>query len=258
MKTKQVLLSALLFLSACTAFAWGPKGHAVVADVAASHISRKAAKKIENILDGHTMVDVSSWMDGLRGIPKYEHVRTWHYLNIDPGYTYETMEKNPAGDVYIKLFHVIEQLKSGKLSHEDEKDYLRFLIHMVGDLHCPMHAGYRFDVGGNLHDVQWFGKLTSLHSVWDSKLIESCRPWSYSEWTENIDITDKKEIRRITGSPIDAWRDECLVVRDDIYANSPKGADLSYAYCEKYAVAVQKQLLYAGLRLAMLLDEIYK
>ena len=49
------------------------------------------------------MVDVSSWMDGLRGIPKYEHVRTWHYLNIDPGYTYETMEKNPAGDVYIKL-----------------------------------------------------------------------------------------------------------------------------------------------------------
>ena len=192
MKTKQVLLSALLFLSACTAFAWGPKGHAVVADVAASHISRKAAKKIENILDGHTMVDVSSWMDGLRGIPKYEHVRTWHYLNIDPGYTYETMEKNPAGDVYIKLFHVIEQLKSGKLSHEDEKDYLRFLIHMVGDLHCPMHAGYRFDVGGNLHDVQWFGKPTSLHSVWDSKLIESCRPWSYSEWTENIDITDKK------------------------------------------------------------------
>lgn len=82
MKTKQVLLSALLFLSACTAFAWGPKGHAVVADVAASHISRKAAKKIENILDGHTMVDVSSWMDGLRGIPKYEHVRTCSYLGI--------------------------------------------------------------------------------------------------------------------------------------------------------------------------------
>lgn len=226
--------------------------------MAASHISKKTAKKIENILDGQTMVDVSSWMDGLRGVPEYEHVRTWHYLNIDPGHTYDTMEKNPDGDVYIKLFHVIEQLKSGSLSHEKEKDYLRFLIHMVGDLHCPMHTGYRFDVGGNLHDVQWFGKPTSLHSVWDSKLIESCRPWSYSEWTKNIDITDKKEIRSITGSPIDVWRDECLVVRDDVYANSPKGANLSYDYCEKYAGVVQKQLLYAGLRLAVLLDEIYK
>lgn len=258
MKTKHIFLSVILFLSACTAFAWGPKGHAVVADVAASHISKKTAKKIEKVLDGQTMVDVSSWMDGLRGVPEYEYVRTWHYLNIDPGYTYDTMEKNPAGDVYIKLFHVVEQLKSGSLAHEKEKDYLRFLIHMVGDLHCPMHAGYRFDVGGNLHEVQWFGKSTSLHSVWDSKLIESCRPWSYSEWTKNIDITDKKEIKRITGSPIDVWRDDCLAMRDDIYASSPKGTNLSYAYCDKYVGAVQKQLLYAGLRLAMLLDEIYE
>lgn len=91
---------------------------------------------------------------------------------------------------------MVEQLKSRTLSAEDQRDYLRYLIHMVGDMHCPMHAGHRSDLGRNTVPVKWFGAPTNLHSIWDSKLVDSCRPWSYSEWTANIDRNLTKEDHR--------------------------------------------------------------
>lgn len=151
MKTRVLMILAAVLAAVNLSFAWGPKGHAVVADIAARHISKKTAQKIDAVLGGETMVDVSSWADNVRKDPRYAHTATWHFVNVDPGYTYQTMPKDPAGDVYVKLLEITEALKSDTLSAEQEKVNLMLLIHLVGDLHCPMHVGHRDDLGGQPH-----------------------------------------------------------------------------------------------------------
>ena len=64
------------------------------------------------------------------------------------------------------------------------------LIHLIGDMHCPMHAGRKQDRGGNGTTVKFFGKKSNLHSVWDSDLLESTHRWSYTEWQKQIDRVD--------------------------------------------------------------------
>ncbi len=258
MKTRVLMILAAVLAAVNLSFAWGPKGHAVVADIAARHISKKTAQKIDAVLGGETMVEVSSWADNVRKDPRYAHTATWHFVNVDPGYTYQTMPKDPAGDVYVKLLEITEALKSDTLSAEQEKVNLMLLIHLVGDLHCPMHVGHRDDLGGNRIPVQWFGQPTNLHSVWDSKLVDACRPWSYSEWTENIDRNlTPEQIRRITQPSVMEWMEQTMALCEDIYANTPSEGNYSYDYSFQYAPAVKQQFLQAGLRLARLLEEIY-
>ncbi|MDD4820807.1 MAG: S1/P1 nuclease [Flavobacteriales bacterium] len=258
MKIRTLAIIAISLFFSINIYAWGPKGHAIVADIAQHHLNKNTAKKVSEVLDGQTMVSVASWMDGLRGKQGYEYVYTWHFLNVDPGLTYDTAPKEPKGDVYSKLITVVDSLKSGKLSQKKEKDLLRYVIHMVADMHCPMHAGYKYDSGGNARKLMWFDKETSLHSVWDSKLLESAHAWSYSEWTANLDIKDKAKISEITSSDLAVWREQTLAFRDTVYAASPAGAKLSYAYVDQFTAGAERQLLNAGLRLARILNEIYK
>ena len=64
------IISILMLFNGISAFAWGPKGHDVVAEIASRHISKKTAARIDKILEGKTMVYYSSWMDGIKGIPE--------------------------------------------------------------------------------------------------------------------------------------------------------------------------------------------
>ena len=131
------------------------------------------------------------------------------------------------------------------------------LIHLVGDMHCPMHAGHKSDRGGNGTQVTYFGKSKKLHSVWDSEIVESAHRWSYTEWQKQIDRLGRKQCRAIVqGTPND-WIEECVALADDVYRNSTTGANLSYDYVAQYAPVVEQQLLKGGLRLAALLEEIY-
>lgn len=257
MKNKILLLLTISFTSV-TMWAWGPKGHDVVAEIASRHISKKTAAKIDKILDGKTMVYYSSWMDGIKGLPAYKHTYSWHFLNVDPGLTYETAPLDSRGDVYSKTVAIIDTLKAGGLSHEKEKDLLRFLIHMVGDIHCPMHVGYARDLGGNRVQVMWFDTPTNLHSVWDSKLIESVHNWSYGEWADNIDINDKEKISSITAGDVAMWRDDVLSRVGRCYDAVPQDGRMGYPYINAFTEDVEYMLLVAGLRLSKILDDIYK
>lgn len=153
---KRIFIFALVAVCAATeAFAWGGKGHDVVAYVAECHLSRRAAKRITKILDGHSPVYYANWMDNASHTPEYAHTSTWHYANVDEGYTYETMPRNEKGDVVTALNDIVSRLRRGGLTHEEENMALRMLIHLMGDLHCPMHAGHKSDLGGNTVEVKF-------------------------------------------------------------------------------------------------------
>ena len=240
---KKLFLISLCLLFARGAFAWGQKGHDVTAYIAECHL---------------TPVYIANWLDFASYWPEYAYSKTWHYLNIDEGQTLETMPRNPKGDVLTAVTEITEKLKSGKLTPEEETLNLKMLIHLVGDMHCPMHLGRLSDLGGNKRPVRFFGRETNLHSAWDTNIPEAVHNWSYSEWQQQIDrLTDEEAAQIVAGEPAD-WVKETHEICKEIYDFSPEGTKISYDYIFKYTPVVEKQFLRGGRRLARLLNEIYQ
>lgn len=255
---RKFVLICLTLLIPILSLAWGPKGHDTVAYIAEKHLSKKTLKKVQEVLDGHSLVYVANWMDNASHTTEYAHTKTWHYVNVDPSEgSYADSKKEAKGDVVTAINAIVEHLKSGELSPEAEQAELMMLIHLVGDMHCPMHAGYKSDRGGNGTEVKYFGKQRKLHSVWDSEIVESAHRWSYSEWQYQVDRANKREQKAISmGTPND-WIEETVELARDIYERSTTGGNLSYDYVAYYAPVIEQQFLKGGIRLASLLDDIY-
>ena len=253
---KRLIISLLTLCTTLTAFGWGQKGHDAIAYIAECNLRPEVYQKVVKLLGGHSLVYYANWMDNASNSDAYRYTKTWHYANVDKGYTYATMTKNPKGDVVMAINQIVKALKSDRLTAEQQAVQLKFLIHLVGDIHAPMHAGRLSDLGGNKTYVTYFGKKTKLHSLWDTPLVEDIHRWSYTEWQRQIDRLSRKECRAIVqGTPND-WIEECVAIADDVYRNST-GTNLSYDYVAHYAPVVEQQLLKGGLRLAALIEEIY-
>ena len=256
-----------LLLSSISTFAWGPTGHDVVAAIAEQHLSKKAKKEISKLLDGKSIVYYSSWMDNIQNSPYWENgydkTKTWHYANVDKGHTYETMEKNKDGDVVNGLEMLTKEMKENyaQLTDSMKVDYLKMIVHMVGDLHCPMHAGRLSDRGGNGTKVKWFGQNTNLHSIWDSKMIDSARKWSYSEWVEHLDRANKKYRKSVMRGTYEEWFMDTVDGAASLYEYVENmGVDnpnLSYQYVYDFSPLLEDRLLVGGYRLAYVLNTIF-
>ena len=268
---KRITITSILLISMFvnfTASAWGPTGHDVVAAIAEQHLSKKAKKEISKLLDGKSIVYYSSWMDNIQNSPYWENgydkTKTWHYANVDKGHTYETMEKNKDGDVVNGLEMLTKEMKENyaQLTDSMKVDYLRMIVHMVGDLHCPMHAGRLSDRGGNGMKVKWFGQNTNLHSVWDSKIVASARNWSYSEWVENLDRTSKEYKKNVTVGSYRDWFAETVENAASIYEYvedlGQENPNLSYQFVYDFSPMLEESMLNGGYRLAHILNYIFE
>lgn len=255
----KILAVAACLISACvSAGAWGQKGHNITCAIAQKHLSKKAQKRINEIFEGRSIVYWSSWMDNASHTPEYAYTKTWHYKNIDADETYDNAAQNENGDVLTAIEAQIKALKSGELNKEQENIALRMLVHLVGDLHCPMHMGHKSDSGGNRWQVQFFNNGKNLHGIWDSDMIESAHKWTHSEWVEEIDRVDKAQYRKITQGSLSDWGRETYEAASSIYANTPVGSKISYDEVSYWTPLVEQQLLKGGLRLASILNELFR
>jgi hypothetical protein len=259
----------LVFLTPSTAFGWGAKGHNVIAHIAQNHLSPRAGREVTRLLGGYNMAYWSAWADGLRDDPRYDTFSTWHYANADEGFTYATAPKNPEGDVFTAVSHCVEQLSARTTGDTLKSMYLKLLIHFVGDMHCPMHAGRAGDRGGNEVPVTFLGTPGNLHRMWDSQLIDAARPWSALEWALNIDRRMTRDQRRalISGvpgghparTPDEAmwleWMEQTVATAHTLYADTPD--KVSWPYINRYTPLAERKLLEAGHRLAWLLNKIF-
>ncbi len=260
-------LSLVLMLNSATLFGWGPKGHDVVAAIAEKHLSEETKAILNEILDGHSIVYYSSWMDSIQNSPewesKYSHTKTWHYANVDKGETYQTMKKNEKGDVVTALTTITEKLKTFYPDnlYSIEADDIKMIIHMVGDMHCPMHAGRLSDLGGNRMKVRWFGRNTNLHSTWDSKMIDSARTWSYSEWCEHLDILDPEHVQMYWSGSFEEWFVETVGMAAQVYEYvenlGEENPNLSYQFVYDFSPMLEDRLVVGGIRLAYVLNSIF-
>lgn len=257
MKRNFLLLVAVVG-TAVSAFAWGQKGHDVTAYIAEKHLSEQVKAKVEAALDGHSLVYYSNWLDNASNNPEYRYTKTWHFKNVDVGQTVLSTPTASTGDIVSAIKDIVNKLKNGNLSHEDENIALRMLIHLVGDMHQPMHMGRNDDRGGNKIKITSFNRDTNLHSYWDTELVDFVHKWSYSEWQFQIDRASAEDAEKIVAGDIESWAQESVNIATDIYNDTPEGTRVSFNYGAKYAPVIEQQFLKGGLRLAHLLSTIYQ
>ncbi|MDZ7689820.1 MAG: S1/P1 nuclease [Balneolaceae bacterium] len=197
----------------------------------------------------------STWMDEIRSDSAYNYTHAWHWVTIPNGMSYAETEKNPDGDLIKALNDILADLKKGDLSATEEQEKLKMLIHLVADIHQPLHVGTGKDRGGNDVDVEWFWEPSNLHSVWDSGMIDDSK-LSYTEFAESVNHPTKEELRKWQTTGVMDWAQESMQLRDQVY-DLPEDRQLAYEYKYKYFHIVEKRILQAGVRLADLLNEIY-
>lgn len=255
MRLKVISILLVMIFSSSQAFSWGQTGHRAIGEVASKYLNKKAKKKLNAILNGESLAIASVWMDEVRSDKAYNYTADWHWVSIPDGKTYEETEKNPNGDIIMTIERLIKELNAGGLSAKNEQEYVKMLIHLVGDIHQPCHVGNGEDKGSNDVKVQWFGKSSNLHKVWDSEMIDG-KNLSYTELAKAVDVATKDTVEKWQNDPLDTWVREVIAMRSQVY-DFPDDKKLRYEYAYKNWDTVQQQLVKAGVRLAEVLNQIY-
>ncbi|MDB9888235.1 S1/P1 nuclease, partial [Polaribacter sp.] len=208
------------------------------------------------LLKGQSLAFVSTFADEIKSDRKYREFSAWHYVNMGIDESYEAAEKNPKGDLVTAIAKCVSVLKDPKSKEEDKVFYLKMLVHFVGDLHQPMHIGQKEDRGGNRIKVEWFGKGTNLHSVWDTKMIEAWN-MSYIELANNAKDLSEAQLKAIEKGSVEDWVNEVHEITKELYSSVKEGENLRYRYSYDHFGTVRDQLQRGGIRLAKILNDIY-
>ncbi len=251
---KKTSLFVLLIGFVFNAFGWGATGHRAVGYVAEQHLSKKARLAIEKILRGQSLAMAGTWMDDIKSDSLYDNTHDWHWVTIQTGETYEKSVKNPKGDLVMTLERLIAELKSKKLSSKQEAEHLKMIIHLIGDIHQPLHVGFGTDQGGNQVKLTWFGTNSNLHRVWDADMIDGSK-LSYTELANAWPKADATRIKTLQQASVRDMANEAMTFRKQVYAYGD--GKLGYDYNYQNFNTVLEQIQKAGIRLAGVLNQIY-
>ncbi|CDF80140.1 S1/P1 nuclease [Formosa agariphila KMM 3901] len=235
---------------------WGPTGHRVVGKIADNYLKRSTKRAIEKLLNRQSLAFVSTYGDEIKSDDRYKKFGTWHYVNMDANQSYEDSKKNPKGDAVTGAEYCVSVLKDKNATDEDKAFYLKLLIHIIGDIHQPMHVGLAEDKGGNDIKVKWMGKSTNLHRVWDSDMINGY-DMSYTELANNADALSKEQIKVIEAGTIIDWVNDTHVLANAVYKDVNKDDNLGYKYAYNNLNIARSQIQKGGIRLAKLLNDIF-
>lgn len=252
---KKHIICILLLFILVKAYPWGQNGHRVVGKIAESYLTNKAKKNIEDILGHLTLAEVSTFMDEIKSNPRYNHMNPWHYCTIPDDKTYEEAGRPEEGDAIQTIDRLIKELKTKEFTDEDEAFALKCLVHLIGDIHQPLHVGNGNDRGGNDIKLEYFREPSNLHRVWDTGMIEA-QNMSYTEYTEWINHPTDEQMEKWVNSSLMDWIYESKSYRDQVY-DLPDNMKISYEYNYRNIDLVNQRLLQAGIRLAKVLNEIY-
>ena len=183
------LLFTVSILYSAEAYSWGIIGHRTIAEIAENHISNKSKRKLKKIIGKQNLAYIANWPDFVKSdtLNTYKETEVWHYVNVKSNQNFTEFEKSLKEINTPNLYNQIikqKEIITNKNSSKDEKVVaLKFLVHLMGDLHQPMHVGRAEDLGGNLIQLTFNRDQTNLHSLWDTKLVDYQR-YSYKEFAK--------------------------------------------------------------------------
>jgi S1/P1 Nuclease len=256
-KSFKTLVFALIFFFTTSglpeySFGWGRTGHDIVVQIAFHFLKDDVKQNVISYLDGRTPEEASNWMDSIRSNPEYDFMKPWHYIDLEKGKSFvPSTEENLINRLiitYNKLGH------KQTLSHAQIDTGLLILIHLIGDLHQPLHTGYPEDEGGNTVDVKFLGTSTTLHHVWDDDIIDS-EKITAADCLQLYNNYTQKQIDSITAINFIVWMNQGRKYLTSVYGFSDFTIDSKYV--AKNKLIIKKQLLFAGLRLAFVLEKLF-
>ena len=250
------LFFGAIFIGNAAEYDWGKTGHRTVGKVAEGYLKGKTKRKLAELLNGQSLALISTFGDDIKSDRRFDKFYTWHYINMPFDVKYENSEKNPKGDIVSGIAICKKFIRDKNTSKEERIFYLKLLVHLMGDLHQPMHVGRAEDKGGNTIQVQWFNNGTNLHSVWDSKMINNYG-MTYTELANNSDKISREQVKNLQKGTITDWANETHQLAIKVYNSVEIGENLRYEYMYKNFGMVRSQLQKGGIRLAKVLNELF-
>jgi len=273
------LVLVLVALATKPARAWGEKGHFIIVAIADRHLTDRARAGIREILGDRSIVDMrlASWADEIRRSAHYRrtypHNERWHFVDIP----FAAHSFDPDRDCWHHncIVHQLPRftriLADKDSDPEKRKEALLFVLHLVGDLHQPLHCAERNgDHGGTLLTVEYprhTDDELSLHFVWDENLVNAgIEGRDLGEYARDLDadITPDQISSWSRGHYRDwVWETHRVAVKS-AYRDA-EGRELSASgtvildkdYVRKNREVVKEQLRKAGIRLAKVLNDAF-
>lgn len=248
------ILCCILLALPLPGLAWGPAAHRMVGELASHKLTPAAQAEVRQLLGRETLADVAPWADELRGMKGRETLARatakLHYVNFgDSSCQYVPRRDCPRGKCTVAAIERYAAiLGDRKRPRAERAEALRFLVHFIGDIHQPLHAGYRPDRGGLKFQVRWQGRGSNLHRVWDSPVLASRR----LGWQAHARELGRKPLPRANGTPAQWAEESCRITRDEgIY---PRNRNLDAAYAKRMRPIAERRVREAAARLAELLE----
>jgi hypothetical protein len=292
MRDGEIEKSARWFLCACvalagviaprSALAWGNEGHRIIAAIARSYLTPAVLGRVDSLLAAdtdplaaHDMLSAATWADAYR--TNHRETAQWHFADIELSkpdlaaacFGFPAPAKpasaGPAQDCLVDRINAFAAELSDPATPQPEKILaLKFVLHLVGDLHQPLHASDNQDRGGNCVRLALGGPRTSnLHSFWDTALVEGMGSDAVAVASELRAKITSAQIRAGRKGDPTAWAMESFgVAKTMVYTlgtqpgcdpnSAPISLPAGYQSTAEKAAAVQLQR--AGLRLASVLN----
>ena len=253
-------LAVITLVAGCLpTFAWGPEGHSLVARIADAQLTPAARARVAAILGSDSsMASIASWADQVR--PSRAATAPWHYVDIPIDQPHLDMARDcPKGDCVIaKIEEFRKALNDPAIAPDQLREDLMFLIHFVGDMHQPLHCSDNQDKGGNDVKVEFHGKPTNLHSLWDSGLLS--RMGTEDQLFSPLSRESARRAGKWSKGTVDDWAEGAhKAAQKTVYGRLPKVAagtpvPIDAAYEKKADPLIREQIEKAGARLAAVLN----
>jgi nuclease S1 len=267
---RKLVVAALLVVFAMpgNAWAWGRLGHRLVARVAEQRLSENARLAVLQLLEpGESLADASTWADDHK--KSIHGSGAWHYVDVPldyPQYDPQFAGEDPSmGCIVPKLRQFADAVADPTLPIEDRRIALRFVVHLMGDLHQPLHVGDNHDRGGNQTQVRFYDRGTNMHRLWDFNMIELV-DYNEAQWLQILSPRGpgaaRQEMFALAGT-VEDWATESLLAARAAYHEPETGERivsgyrLGDAYIEANLPVVRQRLYLAGARLAGTLNQIF-
>lgn len=276
--TRFLLIAGLCCLLPATAWAWARLGHALVGEIAQRHLTPATRAEVATLLAGEptpTLAGVASWADDLRDTDpaRFRATSRWHFVNARDNSCHLVLARDcPDGNCVVgALQRQLAILGDRNQPLDARREALKFVVHLVGDEHQPLHNNNRPDAGGNRYQISLRTPIqpeayaqknyangimgTNLHSVWDYYILAS-RRMPLAGYATLLDKQPPANLPPLADGALQAWSEEsCELI--DAHALYPANDQhsMGHDYLDKMRPLAESQVELAGLRLAQLLNQ---
>lgn len=269
---KKAFILALTLTLSVSALAWGRLGHASIAKIAEDHLTKRTKRAISEIMQGEPISGYASYADEYRETLLFDVgfdpskggnriSKLPHLFEVDMNF--EPFRGNNDNGRYVNncinlIMQYSDNLKNWKMLDDSTRfTELVLLVHFVGDMHCPEHVRYNpEDMTIGKYNVLFNGKEIEYHKYWDSSLMESRFPWSFSDFAYLLDSWSSSEQSEVVkGDPYD-WGKEIAELSYPVH-QVREGDVITTDLFEEHLSLMKSQLRKAGYRLAHQLNKVF-